>query len=89
MKIPPIHDSGKGVRVSRIFFSNNSFRLIQVFFEMGVFILAAHCLNIVVSLFRKDNVVLSEKPLIVFPVKNGLFFFSISFVWVFLPKYLR
>ena len=73
VKFPPAHDRGKSIGVSWVFFCNNPFCLIQVFFEMGVFVLAAYRLNIVVSLFWKDNVVLSEKSLVVFPVKNGLF----------------
>ena len=74
MQLSPIHHSGKGVGIARILFRNNLFYFIQVLFIMGMLILAAHSLNIVISLHRKDDIILLKQPFIICPVKNSLLF---------------
>ena len=84
MQRPAVHDRGECGAVVGVFFGYNLFSLVQVFFEMGVFVLAADGFYIVVALYGHDDVVLAQQPFIVRTAEDG-FFFLLHIVCMDLP----
>lgn len=71
MELSPVHDGGKSIGIARIFLSDDLLRLVQVLLIVGVLILAADGLDVVIPLFRQDDIVLLQEPFVVFPMENG------------------
>ncbi len=69
------HDSLEGVAVAGVFLGDDLLDFIQVFFVVGVLVLAPHGLDVVAPFPGKDDVVFGEEGFVVFPVKDGGFLF--------------
>jgi len=74
MEFPPVHDGGKGLAVVGVFFGDDFFHFVQVFFVMGVLVLAADGFDVVVPLHRQDHVVLAQELFVVGLGEDGILF---------------
>lgn len=74
VELPPIHDGGEGLAVFWVFFGDDFFHFIQVFFVMGVFVLASDCFDVVAPLHGQDHIVLAQESVVVGLGKDGFLF---------------
>lgn len=74
VEFPPVHDGGKGLAVVGVLFGDDGFHFVQVFFVMGVFVLAADGFDVVVPLYRQDRVVLAQELFVIGLGEDGFLF---------------
>ena len=74
VELPPIHDGGEGLAVFWVFFGDDFFHFVQVFFVMGVFILTADGFDVVVPLHGQDHIILAQELFVIGLGKDGLLF---------------
>lgn len=70
MQLSPVHNPGESIGIAWIFLGNNLFDLVQILFIMSMLILAPHRLDIVISLHRKNDIILLKQSFIILSMKN-------------------
>jgi hypothetical protein len=61
-----------------IFFGNDGFHFVQVFFIMGMFVLAADGFDVIVALHRQDHIILAQQLFVIGAAEDGcLFLFQV------------
>lgn len=74
VEFPPVHYGGEDLAVVGIFFSDDFFHFVQIFFIMGMFVLAADGFDVVVPLHGQDHIVLAQESVVVCLGEDGFLF---------------
>lgn len=78
VQLAPVHDGSESSAVLGIFFGNDGFHFVKVFFVMGVFVLAAHSFDVIVPLYGQDHIILAQQLFVIGTAEDGgLFLFQV------------